>query len=209
MNKILENSKVNMIIPFSSKKTGAATPTDPIDYLTRKYPSAQISRMITYSRNTLYRIVDHDEKIYIVKSIQSKHGYASELDILRRLPEWWGLYVIDTFTINGSNWIIMNEIQRASWSSYDPIHAESIAKCLYTQISWLMENRIYHNDFGGGNILLRADKKTATIIDFESIKKNVEPLKLYYKYKQVLCKLPSNVRDILKILLKRNKVRDN
>jgi tRNA A-37 threonylcarbamoyl transferase component Bud32 len=94
-------------------------------------------------------------------------AYRTEVKILKMLPKWWGLHLVDNFKTSLNRVIVTNEVKNIPWSSYKKgANDIVIAERLFKQIQWLHLHNISHNDLELKNILL-ADSATPLIIDFE------------------------------------------
>ncbi len=119
-----------------------------------------------------------DNKYYIAKGIlhiegnsemgpkQMNIAFNNEKTILSRLPDWWNLYLKDSFKKDSFRVIVTPEIPNCKWTNYKGNDKE-IAQKLYKQIEWLHSHKIAHNDLELKNVLLTCDNKSAIIIDFE------------------------------------------
>jgi len=93
--------------------------------------------------------------------------YRTEVKILKMLPAWWGIQLIDNFKTELNRVIVTNELKNTPWSSYKKGGNDAeTAKLLQKQIHWLHSHKIAHIDFELKNILL-TDSATPIIIDFE------------------------------------------
>jgi len=94
-------------------------------------------------------------------------AYRTEVKILKMLPNWWGIHLIDNFKTTSNRVIVTNEVTNVPWKSYKKgSNDATIAKLLRKQIKWLHSHKIAHNDLELKNILL-TDSSTPIIIDFE------------------------------------------
>uniref|UniRef100_A0A6C0K7Y1 Protein kinase domain-containing protein n=1 Tax=viral metagenome TaxID=1070528 RepID=A0A6C0K7Y1_9ZZZZ len=94
-------------------------------------------------------------------------AYRTEVKILKMLPSWWGIRVVDNFKTTLNRVIVTNEVRNVPWNSYKKgIHDVKIAELLLKQIKWLHSHGIAHNDLELKNILL-TESVTPVIIDFE------------------------------------------
>jgi len=94
-------------------------------------------------------------------------AYRTEVKILKLLPSWWGIRVVDNFKTALNRVIVTNEVRNVPWTSYKKGSNDlNIAECLLKQIKWLHSHGIAHNDLELKNILL-TESVTPVIIDFE------------------------------------------
>lgn len=145
-----------------------------------------------------------DKKYYVAKGIvhiegnnemgpkQMDKAYKNETSILSKLPEWWGVYLKDSFKEDPFRIIITPEIPNCKWSTYKG-HDSVIAEKLYKQIEWLHSNKIAHNDLELKNVLLTCDNKNAIIIDFEKATRGASELSMRDDYRKLIESL--NVND--------------
>jgi tRNA A-37 threonylcarbamoyl transferase component Bud32 len=125
-------------------------------------------------------------------------AYRMELKVIRMLPSWWGLRLVDTFKTPLNRVIIMNEIDHMSWSSYRGNDVE-FAKRLQKQVKWLHSHKITHNDLELKNILLTEDGPL--LIDFEkSSVATKEKMKNDYRVMIAAFKENENTKSIANIL---------
>ena len=94
-------------------------------------------------------------------------AYRTEVKILKLLPRWWRIRLIDNFKTPLNRVIVTNEIINVPWTSYKKgTHDVEIAKLVCKQLQWLHSHKISHNDLELKNILL-TDSAEPLIIDFE------------------------------------------
>ena len=94
-------------------------------------------------------------------------AYDTEVNILKILPEWWGIHLVDNFKTSLNRIIITTEAINMPWKSYEGgTNDAAIAERLFKQIQWLHSHGISHNDLELKNILL-TDPHPPVIIDFE------------------------------------------
>jgi len=95
------------------------------------------------------------------------NAYRTEVKILKMLPEWWGIHLVDNFKTSINRVIVTNEVINLPWSSYKKgTNDVVITELLFKQIRWLHSHEIAHNDLELKNILL-TNSATPLIIDFE------------------------------------------
>jgi len=95
------------------------------------------------------------------------NAYKTEVKILKMLPSWWGIHIVDNFKTMLNRVIVTNEVINVPWNSYKKgTNDIEIAELLFKQLRWLHSNGISHNDLELKNILL-TDSATPLIIDFE------------------------------------------
>lgn len=152
-----------------------------IKELQEKFPDYTISSIGTTRHKNVLRLSKDGHPTLVAKTIwhdsddpegnmgikaQDK-AYRTEAQILKMLPEWWGIYLIDNFKTPLNRVIVTNEIINVPWSSYKQgTNDRVIAELLFKQIQWLHSHHIAHNDLELKNILL-TDSATPLIIDFE------------------------------------------
>lgn len=144
-----------------------------------------------------------DKKYYVAKGIlhidgdnelgpkQMNKAYNNESSILSKLPDWWGLYLKDSFKEDPFRVIVTPEIPNCKWIGFkgdDTIIAEK----LYKQIEWLHSNKIAHNDLELKNILLTCDNKNTIIIDFEKAARGASNIAMRDDYMKILQSLNEN-----------------
>jgi len=164
----------------------------------------KVSKLSGTGHWNVLRLYDpSDKKYYIAKGIihiendnemspkQMNKSYNNEVSILGRLPEWWGLYLKDSFKENPFRIIVTPEIPNCKWSGYKG-NDKVIAEKLYEQIEWLHNNKIAHNDLELKNILLTCDNKNAIIIDFEKATRGASDSMMRDDYRKLLKNLNEN-----------------
>ncbi len=118
-------------------------------------------------------------------------AYNNEASILSKLPDWWGLYLKDSFKKDPFRVIITPNIPNCKWSGYKD-NDKLIAEKIYKQIEWLHSNKIAHNDLELKNILLTCDNKNAIIIDFEKSTRGASNASMRDDYRKVIDSLNEN-----------------
>jgi serine/threonine protein kinase len=153
--------------------------------------------------NVLRLYDSSDKQYYIAKGIlhveddnelgpkQMDKAYNNETSILSKLPNWWGLYLKDSFKQNPFRIIVTPEISNCKWAAYKGTDDALIANKLYKQIEWLHSNKIAHNDLELKNILLSCDNKNAIIIDFEKATPGASNSAMRDDYRKVIESLKS------------------
>ena len=144
-----------------------------------------------------------DKTYYVAKGIlhidgnndlgpkQMNKAYNNESSILSKLPDWWGLYLKDSFKEDPFRIIVTPEIPNCKWATYKG-DDKIIAEKLYKQIEWLHKNKIAHNDLELKNILLSCDNKNATIIDFEKATRGASNSSMRDDYRKIVDSLKEN-----------------
>lgn len=96
------------------------------------------------------------------------NAYNTEVRILKMLPDWWPIHLMDNFKTDLNRVIVTNEITNVPWASYtnDKEQDRQIAQQLIEQIHWLHSKKIAHSDLELKNILL-TNVGSPVIIDFE------------------------------------------
>jgi serine/threonine protein kinase len=140
-----------------------------------------ISEITTTKHRNVMRL-EKDGKTFIAKTIWSEMGnkedekradkaFRLEVSILKRLPSWWGLQILDSFQTYRNRVIVTSEIPNIPWSQYKGTHAKELINQIEKQIKWLNTHGFCHNDMELKNILLSEDSSKAILIDFEKTKK--------------------------------------
>lgn len=144
-----------------------------------------------------------DKRYYVAKGIlhidgnnemgptQMNKAYNNESSILSKLPNWWGLYLKDSFKEDPFRVIVTPEIPNCKWSGYKG-NDTLIAEKIYKQIEWLHSNKIAHNDLELKNILLTCDNKNVIIIDFEKAIKGASDSSMREDYRKIIQSLNEN-----------------
>lgn len=144
-----------------------------------------------------------DKSYYVAKGIlhidgnnemgpkQMNKAYNNESSILSKLPDWWGIYLKDSFKEDPFRVIVTPEIPNCKWSAYKG-DDKVIAEKLYKQIEWLHSNKIAHNDLELKNILLSCDNKNVIIIDFEKATRNASDSAMRDDYRKLIDSLNEN-----------------
>lgn len=164
----------------------------------------KVSKLIGTRHWNVLRIYDpFTDKYYIAKGIMHIEGddelsenkmdisFENEIQILKKLPNWWGLYLKDSFKQNPFRIIVTPELTNCKWSGFKG-NTTQIANKLYKQIEWLHNNKITHNDLELKNILLTCDNKNAIIIDFEKSLINSSNSSMKDDYRKLLENLNEN-----------------
>ncbi len=164
----------------------------------------KVSKVSGTSHWNVLKLYDpSDKKYYIAKGIlhiegnnemgpkQMNTAFNNETSIISKLPNWWGLYLKDSFKSDPFRVIVTPEIPNCKWSAYKG-NDTLIAQKLYTQIEWLHKNKIAHNDLELKNILLTCDNKNAVIIDFEKATKTSSNSSMRNDYRKVIQSLNEN-----------------
>jgi tRNA A-37 threonylcarbamoyl transferase component Bud32 len=149
--------------------------------LQERFPEYTIHPVKTTHHTNVLRLVKDGYPTFIAKTIwhdmsdpegnmgikaQDK-AYRTEVKILKLLPKWWGIHLIDNFKTLLNRVIVTNEIINVPWTSYKKgTHDVEIAKCICKQLQWLHSHKIAHKDLELKNILL-TDSARPLIIDFE------------------------------------------
>jgi tRNA A-37 threonylcarbamoyl transferase component Bud32 len=149
--------------------------------LQERFPDYTISPMGTTRHINVLRLSKEGNPTLVAKTIwhdisepdgnmgikaQDK-AYRTEVKILKMLPAWWGIHLVDNFKTSMNRIIITNEVINVPWKSYKKdTNDVDIAKHLFKQIQWLHSHEIAHNDLELKNILL-TDSARPLIIDFE------------------------------------------
>ncbi len=107
--------------------------------------------------------IDDDPEM---NTCQRDTAYRMERTVLSKLPEWWGLRLIDSFCRSPFRIIVTNEIENRPLGKSEKIPTSAL-NSIRRQIEWLEDNKICHGDLELKNILFSPDRKKATIIDFE------------------------------------------
>lgn len=153
--------------------------------------------------NVLQLYNPSDKTYYVAKGIlhiegnnemgpkQMNKAYNNESSILSKLPDWWGLYLKDSFKENPFRIIVTPEIPNCKWSTYNG-DDKIIAEKLYKQIEWLHTNKIAHNDLELKNILLTCDNKNVIIIDFEKATREASNSSMRDDYRKLIDSLNEN-----------------
>lgn len=147
--------------------------------------------------NVLQLYDPSDKKYYVAKGIlhidgneemgpkQMNKAYNNESSILSKLPDWWGVYLKDSFKEDPFRVIVTPEIPNCKWLTYKG-DDKIIAEKLYKQIEWLHSNKIAHNDLELKNVLLTCDNKNAIIIDFEKATKGTSNSAMRDDYRKLI-----------------------
>lgn len=147
-----------------------------------RYPPPRYSfEPLGHTRHyNVVRILDHETgRTLVAKGILHVEGndemgpaamnraFATESEVLSRLPAWWGFGLVDAFHAGSVRIIVTAELPTSSWSSYRPsVETDrAIAASLEKQIRWLHSKHIAHRDLELKNVLLTPDGPV--IIDFE------------------------------------------
>jgi len=140
---------------------------------------------LSQKKNFIAKGIVHIEGDKELGPKQMDKAYNNEVRILSKLPDWWGIYLLDHFREDVFRILVTPEIKNCKWSLYKGNDKE-IAKILFKQIEWLHKKKIAHNDLELKNILLTCDNKNAIVIDFEkSIIKASDAL-MKKDYKQLI-----------------------
>ena len=149
--------------------------------LQERFPDYTISPIGTTRHSNVLRLSKDGHPALVAKTIwhdaddpegnmgikaQDK-AYRTEVKILKMLPPWWGIRLIDNFKTSANRIIVTNEIINVPWNSYKKgANDVEIATLLFKQIQWLHSQGIAHNDLELKNVLL-TDSLNPLIIDFE------------------------------------------
>jgi serine/threonine protein kinase len=149
-----------------------------------------------------------EKKFFIAKAIihveddeemgpaQMNAAFLNEVNILSKLPDWWGLYLVDSFKEDIFRIIVTPEIQNCPWNGFKRSLAidneKVIATKLYKQIQWLHRHGIIHGDVELKNILLSCDYNNAVIIDFEKSKVDATKTEMKNEYEYLIRNLKGN-----------------
>jgi serine/threonine protein kinase len=164
----------------------------------------KVSKLSKTRHWNVLRLYDPSDKTYYVaKGIlhidgndemgpkQMNKAYNNESTILSKLPDWWGLYLKDSFKEDPFRIIVTPEIPNCKWSGFKG-NDTVIAKKIYKQIEWLHSNKIAHNDLELKNVLLTCDNKNAIIIDFEKATKGASNSVMRNDYQKIINSLNNN-----------------
>lgn len=164
----------------------------------------KVSKLSNTRHWNVLRLYDPSDKTYYVaKGIlhidgndemgpkQMNKAYNNESTILSKLPDWWGLYLKDSFKKNPFRIIVTPEIPNCKWSGFKG-NDKVIAEKIYKQIEWLHSNKIAHNDLELKNVLLTCDNKNAIIIDFEKATKGASDSSMRNDYRKIIDSLNDN-----------------
>ena len=106
---------------------------------------------------------------------EDEKAAAREEAMLQILPEWWGVRHIDTIPIRGllgtQKALLTSFIPFVPWSRYTSSaeNDAAVAVSIFTQLMWLHEHEILHDDIALRNVLLDPGMRKATIVDFEFV----------------------------------------
>jgi tRNA A-37 threonylcarbamoyl transferase component Bud32 len=146
-----------------------------------RFPDYILSPLETTKHTNVLRLSKEGYPTLVAKTIWHDEGdlkgdmgikaqdkaYRTEVKILKMLPTWWGIHLIDNFKTTLNRVIVTNELINVPWKSYKKgANDVEIAKLLFKQIKWLHSRKIAHNDLELKNILL-TDSAEPLIIDFE------------------------------------------
>jgi RIO-like serine/threonine protein kinase len=143
------------------------------DYTTSKIGSTRHSNVLRLSKDghppfvakTIWH--DSDEPDGEMGIAAQDKAYDTEVNILKMLPKWWGIHLVDNFKTSLNRIIVTTEVIHVPWKSYEGgTNDVAIAKGLFDQIQWLHSQGISHNDLELKNILL-TESYAPIIIDFE------------------------------------------
>lgn len=134
-----------------------------------------------YIAKGILHIEDDDEK----NPKQMDKSFNNEINVLSILPEWWGIYLKDSFKDGPFRVVVTPEISNCNWTNYKG-NDKDIAYKIYKQVEWLHGNKIAHNDLEIKNILLTCDNKNAIVIDFEKTTYNATDTSMRDDYRKVI-----------------------
>ena len=150
--------------------------------LQERFPTYTIQRVEYTRHGNVLRLVNEGAPNLIAKTIwhdaseplgdmgieAQDNAYNTEVRILKMLPDWWPIHLMDNFKTDLNRVIVTNEITNVPWASYtnDKEQDKQIAQQLLEQIHWLHSKKIAHSDLELKNILL-TNVGSPVIIDFE------------------------------------------
>jgi len=149
-----------------------------------KYPDFLITSVGSTRHTNVLLLTKGDEK-YIAKSVwfdsedesneeRAQKAFETEVGILQRLPDDWGIKYKDSFVSASrlNRIIVTTQLINCPWTELKPKNYERVARSITRQINWLHANNISHGDLELKNILLSCDQTGAVIIDFEKSKQD-------------------------------------
>jgi RIO-like serine/threonine protein kinase len=176
--------------------------------LQERFPSYTIQTVESTRHINILRLLKEGKPNLIAKTIwhdaseplgnmgieSQDNAYNKEVRVLRMLPEWWSIHLVDHFKTVINRIIVTNEMNNTPWASYKngKENDTRIAQQLLEQIHWLHSKNIAHNDLELKNILL-TDSRNPVIIDFEKSILHATKPQMNDDYRKVLDNLNERV----------------
>ena len=154
-----------------------------LDVKERYEPQGYTIRPLKDTKHVNILQLEKDGNLYVAKSIWSEVGnpedakradkaFRMETSVLKELPSWWGLSLVDSFKTELNRVIVTPYLEHVSWNTYKGKNAKELAAQLKKQLQWMETHKICHNDVELKNILLSKDQKKVFFIDFEKSKRS-------------------------------------
>lgn len=181
--------------------------------LQERFPTYTIQTVSSTRHVNVLRLVKEGSPNLIAKTIwhdaseplgdmgieSQDNAFNKEIRVLKMLPEWWPIHLVNHFRTAVNRVIVTNEITNIPWTAYknDKENDKRIAQQMFEQIHWLHSKKIAHNDLELKNILLTEDG-SPVIIDFEKSTLRATKEQMNDDYRKLLDNLKerANTRQI-------------